>query len=50
MGLFEEKKKMWARLGGGGGSRLEKEIIMWARLWKMVLYKERDRHIERKQN
>ena len=47
MGLFEKKKK---KKKAEKRQRSKKEILMWTRLWKMVLYKKRDRHRERKQN
>ena len=40
--VWKKKEKAQKR------QRSEKEIIMWVRLWKMVLYKERDRHKESK--
>ena len=46
MGLFEKIKIKKAQKR----QRSEKEILMWVRLWKMVLYKKRDKHRERKQN
>ena len=42
MGLFERKNEKAQKR-----QRSKKEIIMCAKLWKMVLYKERDRHREK---